>query len=217
MLTINKNKNKKLSGFTLLELIVVIAIIAILAVIAIPSFNKALEKSRLSAIKSDIANLTKAIEVYAANNGGYYNQKTIGHRIGFTESADDDNSGGTWGNCNSVSFKNTAFADPEVKKLIATLNNKIYDAGSFLDWWAWNTTKRIFCSVSPRDVNHVSFILWNIDQKNTGVCWDSTGFYNGYDYNNSTDKIYSLVPWAENDYKCGGFAIAPAGVNYTFP
>lgn len=40
----NKLRNKKLKGFTLIELIVVIAILAILAAIAIPKYKESRQK-----------------------------------------------------------------------------------------------------------------------------------------------------------------------------
>ena len=62
--------NKKLKGFTLLELIVVIAIIAILAVIAIPSFNKAINEAKSTSIKANMKLAMQEIMKEQINNGG---------------------------------------------------------------------------------------------------------------------------------------------------
>jgi type II secretion system protein G len=54
-------------GFTLIELLIVIVIIGILAAIAIPKFASTKEKAYLTAMKSDLKNLTTAQEAYFAD------------------------------------------------------------------------------------------------------------------------------------------------------
>ena len=58
-------------GFTLIELLIVIVIIGILAAIAIPKFASTKEKAYLTAMKSDLKNLTTAQEAYFADNVAY--------------------------------------------------------------------------------------------------------------------------------------------------
>jgi type II secretion system protein G len=58
-------------GFTLIELLIVIVIIGILAAIAIPKFATTKEKAYLTAMKSDLKNLTTAEEAYFADNVAY--------------------------------------------------------------------------------------------------------------------------------------------------
>lgn len=53
---------KKVTGFSLIELMVAIAIIGILATIALPSYQAYVEKSRLRAAQADIVALSLAIE-----------------------------------------------------------------------------------------------------------------------------------------------------------
>ena len=68
-------------GFTLIELLIVVAIIAILAAIAIPNFLAAQTRSKVSKSKSEMRNLTTALESYYVDNNlypcpqapGYYN------------------------------------------------------------------------------------------------------------------------------------------------
>ena len=58
-------------GFTLIELLIVIVIIGILAAIAIPKFASTKEKAYLTAMKSDLKNLTTAQEAYFADHVAY--------------------------------------------------------------------------------------------------------------------------------------------------
>ena len=62
-------RNKK--GFTLIELLIVVVIIGILAAIAIPKFANTKEKAYVTAMKSDLKNLSTAEEAYFADNNTY--------------------------------------------------------------------------------------------------------------------------------------------------
>lgn len=62
---------RKQAGFTLVELLVVIVIISILATISIITYSGIQERARDSARKSDIAALSKTLNLYFANNTSY--------------------------------------------------------------------------------------------------------------------------------------------------
>jgi len=62
---------KTKSGFTIVELLIVIVVIAILAAISIVAYNGIQERGRFSSMRSDIATLNKAIQLYYADNGTY--------------------------------------------------------------------------------------------------------------------------------------------------
>ena len=63
---------RRIQGFTLIELMIVIAIIAILAGIMIPNSVKSRDEARLTATKENLKNIGTALEMYAADNAGYY-------------------------------------------------------------------------------------------------------------------------------------------------
>ena len=65
-------RNRRNSGFTLIELMIVIAIIAILAAILVPNFIRARAQGQVTACKSNLKNIGTALEMYATDNAGRY-------------------------------------------------------------------------------------------------------------------------------------------------
>ena len=64
-------KNKKMLGFTLIELMVVISIIAILATMGVNSYAVALKRGRDAKRISDIHQIKQALVMYRADKGTY--------------------------------------------------------------------------------------------------------------------------------------------------
>ena len=60
---------KRVTGFTLIELIVVMSIIATLLMIAVPRYFKSLERSKEAVLRQDLAVLRDAIDKYDADLG----------------------------------------------------------------------------------------------------------------------------------------------------
>lgn len=62
---------KKQHGFTIVELLIVIVVIGILAAITIVAYNGVQTKARDTARKSDLANISKALQLYYLDNNNY--------------------------------------------------------------------------------------------------------------------------------------------------
>ena len=58
-------------GFTLVELLLVLVILGTLAAIVIPKFSGRTEQAKLAAAKTDIANISSALNTYEIDNGTY--------------------------------------------------------------------------------------------------------------------------------------------------
>ena len=61
---------RRAKGFSLLELVIVVVILAIIAAIAIPRMSRGARGADESALKSDLAVLRNAIDLYKAEHGG---------------------------------------------------------------------------------------------------------------------------------------------------
>lgn len=68
------HQNRK--GFTLIELLIVVVIIGILAAIAIPKFAKTKDRAYVTAMKSDLKNLSLAEEGFFVDSSKYSSDTT---------------------------------------------------------------------------------------------------------------------------------------------
>ncbi len=62
---------KTKQGFTLIELLVVVLIIGILSSVALPQYTKSVEKARATEAVQTAATLTRAIDIWLMENGGF--------------------------------------------------------------------------------------------------------------------------------------------------
>ena len=63
------NKIRKISAFTLVELIMVIVIIGLLAAIVVPRFSSSSDEARISATKANLESLRSAVDLYRVQAG----------------------------------------------------------------------------------------------------------------------------------------------------
>jgi uncharacterized protein (TIGR02145 family)/prepilin-type N-terminal cleavage/methylation domain-containing protein len=61
----------KISGFTIIELLVVIVVIAILASISLVSYTSIFQKAKLATLQSDLTNASKTLKIYQSTYGSY--------------------------------------------------------------------------------------------------------------------------------------------------
>jgi general secretion pathway protein G len=66
-----KKTGKRMSAFTLIELMVVIVILGILAAFVVPRLTKRPEDARVMKAKLEVSNLEQALELYYLDNGMY--------------------------------------------------------------------------------------------------------------------------------------------------
>ena len=64
-------KQRKESGFTIVELLIVVVVIAILAAITIVSYNGITNRANASAAENQVATWRKKVEIYQAENNLY--------------------------------------------------------------------------------------------------------------------------------------------------
>ena len=68
---VNQRINKNTAGFTIVELLIVVVVIAILAAIAIVAYNGITQRSKESALKSELKSNVGKIESIAVTSGDY--------------------------------------------------------------------------------------------------------------------------------------------------
>lgn len=66
-----RTRMHRLSGFTLIELMVVLVIIGVLAALIVPNVLDRADDARVTAARTDIANLSQALKLYKLDNQRY--------------------------------------------------------------------------------------------------------------------------------------------------
>ena len=68
----NRKKNQRSRGFSLVELVIVVVIIAIIGAIAVPRMSRGSKGAADAALVANLAVMRNAIEMYAAEHNGLY-------------------------------------------------------------------------------------------------------------------------------------------------
>ena len=70
--------SKKLTAFTLIELLIVVLIIVVLAALAIPNFLEFQTRAKVARVVSDLRTIEIGLEAYRVDNGDYpINEKEL--------------------------------------------------------------------------------------------------------------------------------------------
>ena len=67
----DSSRRRRERAFTLIELLIVVAILAVLAAVVVPKFTKRSEQARITAARTDIANLEVALDAFEIDTGRY--------------------------------------------------------------------------------------------------------------------------------------------------
>jgi general secretion pathway protein G len=67
----NRRRRTAGGGFTLIELLLVMVILSVLAAVVVPKFTRRSEQARITAARTDIANLEVALDAFEIDTGRY--------------------------------------------------------------------------------------------------------------------------------------------------
>lgn len=111
--------NKSRLGFSLVELVIVIVIIGVIAAIAIPRVSRGARGAGDSALRSDLAVLRNAIELYASEHNGVFPGANA--------------AGGSYGTAGTAdSFKNQLLYYTDANGGVATTKDATHVYGPYL-------------------------------------------------------------------------------------
>lgn len=133
---------KRLEAFTIVELLIVITIIAIVAVINIVSYNGVSTKATLTTLKSDLANNSNTLKLYAAQYG-YYPSTVDGNGCPNAPTADTNyclkySAGNSYG---SYSGNATTFLLQEVRGTVTyEVTQSTSPTAVYVPFYAWDFT-----------------------------------------------------------------------------
>lgn len=143
----------KQKGFTIVELLIVIVVIGILAAITIVSYNGIQQRARDTQRKSDVATITKAIELYYIDNGQF--PPSSGSTIisnSWSTTADT-----SWSNLKALlvpKYISNLPIDP-----VNTQGTPVYTSGSYYSY-AYYTNKSTYCGAQ---INQMYIFVYKLE------------------------------------------------------
>lgn len=72
---LEKERLRRMSGFTLIEIMVVVVIIGILAMVVVPSIISRPDEARIARARQDVNAIEQALDLYRLDNGYYPSQQ----------------------------------------------------------------------------------------------------------------------------------------------
>jgi len=162
---------QKITGFTVIELLIVIAILGVLSSIVLPAINSAREEGDTAKAKSDLRNIRSAIALLASDTGKWPNGCPIAEITNPEIDLNDASSGlalqptveNNGNGCEWVSSDVSAWDGPYIKNLIDPWGNPYYFDPDFRPYDN--------CSSIPDEPENVSVISFG----------PNGGTLNGYD------------------------------------
>lgn len=108
-----KQKISKISGFTLVEMMVIVVIIAVIAAIAVPSLKKAINSANEASAIAALKVISNAEHAKFAAGGAYVSFTTLAAENAVDERFSGVNADGTEAETSSYAYKLTFLTSPE--------------------------------------------------------------------------------------------------------
>ena len=164
--------DKKLNGFSLIELVIVVAVLAILSAIAIPSFSKIVRKGRQSAAMAFVNQILTSSAVFHVENGRLPTSWTD---LSQSSQPIDSTTLVSCSQYNSrCSGNQTMFLNGEYLIEFYTRDNEIRVS-------VWNPT--------PEHKNHHVWGCYNINNGSNIHTWNTEKYFQGPAWGNENTRI----------------------------